>query len=134
MRSRCNVFHCPAPDRTCLQELLQSLVGHRITVTVPGGVVSGVVHSVGSQSFMVGGHVIDYLTSFYFPLPQKTGKLLPYHAEISIEELGVISGRLSRIGKDYTVIVPVSGPLAGQYVVIPINLFTELTCEREHEE
>jgi hypothetical protein len=134
MSRRCNVFHCPRSDRTCLQELLQSLEGQSITVTVPGDVVSGVVHSVGSQGFMVGDLVIYYLTYFYFPLPRKGGRLLPYHAEISVEELGVISGRLSRIGRDYTVIVPGAGPLAGQYVVIPINLFTELTCEKDHEE
>jgi hypothetical protein len=129
-----NVYHCPAPDRTCLTELLRALLGRRLCVTVPGGTVEGKLTAVGRTGFYVGGRMIDYQTSFYFPLPSQTGPLRAYKATAAIEELEAISGRLSRIGKDYTVIKSEKKVLQGRFVVVPLNIFSQLTCEKDHAE
>lgn len=133
MSSR-NVFHCPMPDRTCLRDLLRCLVGKCLTVTVPGDTVSGRLTAVGRDTFNVGGRGIGFETSFYFPLPVHKDRLRDYKATALIEELQPVTGRLSRIGKDYVVIRSEGKNGTGRYVVVPLNIFSQVTCEKDHEE
>ncbi|MEK8127552.1 hypothetical protein WMW72_06440 [Paenibacillus filicis] len=134
--SNIDIEGCPAPQNITLVQRLQPIVGQTVTVFQPGfpqltktiGKLSGVT----SSSFTVGSTVVVIQTSFFIVLKERVKTTRPFDLTATAEDIGELRGKLIRVGRDFVEFVQMPGRIVP--TLFPLNLFTKVICEREHEE
>jgi hypothetical protein len=130
-----NIFGCPAPKPITLVQRLRPFEGKTVTVFTPG--FPDLTKTVGkltentAQSFTVGSQQVLFNTSFFIVLPAKAGSLLFFTVSCTAEELGIVDGKLVQVGKNFVELVQSNSK---SLTLFPLNLFTQVECEPDHEE
>ncbi|WP_248929578.1 hypothetical protein [Paenibacillus hamazuiensis] len=126
---------CPAPQNITFVQRLQPLVGRTVTVFQPGiplTKTTGKLSHVTADSFRVGTNEVDFNTSFFIVTNERVITTKPYDLTASAEDIGSLHGKLIRVGRNFVEFVKIPG--RDVPTIFPLNLFTEVICEREHEE
>lgn len=127
---------CPAPQNITLVQRLQPIVGQTVTVYQPGfpqlTKTTGKLSNVTSSSFTVGSTVVVIQTSFFIVLKKRVKTTRPFDLTASAEDIGELHGKLIRVGRDFVEFVQMPGRIVP--TLFPLNLFTKVICEHEHEE
>lgn len=127
---------CPAPQNITLVQRLQPIVGRTVTVFQPGiprlTRTTGKLSRVNSSSFTVGSTEVAFKTSFFIVLNERVKMTKPYDLTATAEDIGELRGRLIRVGRNFVEFIQVPGRKVP--TLFPLNLFTEVICEREDEE
>lgn len=130
-----NIHGCPAPQNITLVQRLQPLVGRTVTVFQPGfprlTKTTGKLSNVTKSSFTVGSTVVAIQTSFYIVLNERIKRTQPFDLTATAEDIGELSGILIRVGRGFVEFVQTPGRRVP--TIFPLNLFTEVICEREEE-
>ncbi|GLI10669.1 hypothetical protein YDYSG_67050 [Paenibacillus tyrfis] len=131
-----SIHGCPAPQNITLVQRLQPLVGRTVTVFQPGfpelTKTTGKLSNVTSLSFTVGRTEVVIKTSFFIVLNERVKTEKPFDVTATAEDIGELRGKLIRVGRDFVEFVKLPGPVVP--TLFPLNLFTEVMCERENEE
>ncbi|UJF35491.1 hypothetical protein [Paenibacillus hexagrammi] len=132
-----NIQGCPAPQNITLVQRLQPLLGRTVTVFTPGfpqlTKTTGKLSNVTATTFTVGTNQIFFQTSFFIVLRHPVKHVKPFDLTATAEEIGSLTGKLIRVGKDFVEFVQVPGK-KDVPTLFPLNFFTEVRCEREHDE
>ncbi|MFC0216340.1 hypothetical protein ACFFK0_28485 [Paenibacillus chartarius] len=127
---------CPAPQNITLVQRLQPIAGSTVTVFQPGfpqlTKTTGKLSNVTSSSFTVGSTAVDFQTSFFIVLNERVKATKPFDLTATAEDIGELRGKLIRVGKDFVEFIKIPGKEVP--TLFPLNLFTEVICEREHDE
>ncbi|CAM3546328.1 hypothetical protein [Marinicrinis lubricantis] len=127
---------CPAPQNISFVERLQPLIGRTVTVFGPGipklTRTTGKLCNVTPASFQVGSLKVVFKTSFFIVVNEPVRKVLPYDVTATAEDIGTLRGKLIRVGRNFVEFVQVPG--RDVPTIFPLNLFTGVNCEQEHEE
>lgn len=127
---------CPAPQPITIQQRLHSLLNKKITVFTPGfpklTKTVGKLTRVSSDSFVVGTTQVFFDTSFYIVLPTRVTRVQPFDVSATAEDIGGLKGKLIRTGRNFVEFVQVPG--RNVPTLFPLNPFSEVSCEEEHEE
>jgi len=128
-----DIVGCPAPQNITLVQRLQPIVGQTVTVFQPGFTrTTGKLSNVTSSSFTVGPTVVVFQTSFFIVLKERVKTTKPFNLTATAEDIGELRGELIRVGRDFVEFVRMPGRVVP--TLFPLNLFTKVVCEREHEE
>lgn len=126
---------CPPRQNITLHKRLQSVLGKKVTVLSPGFPLTnttGVLRQICPDSFVVGTTRVFFNTSFLIQLHSVARMTRPFDVTASAEDMGVFHGKLIRSGIDFVEFVQVPG--RDVPTLFPLNMFTSVSCEREHEE
>ncbi|MCM3272765.1 hypothetical protein [Paenibacillus elgii] len=131
-----SIHGCPAPKNITLVQRLQPLVGRTVTVFQPGfpelTKTTGKLSNVTPLSFTVGRTEVVIKTSFFIVLNERVKTEKPFDVTATAEDIGELRGKLIFVGRDFVEFVQLPGPIVP--TLFPLNLFTEVMCERENEE
>ncbi|MDR9855540.1 hypothetical protein RJP21_18155 [Paenibacillus sp. VCA1] len=134
MRKR-NIHGCPPPQNITLVQRLQPLVGRTVTVFQPGfprlTKTIGRLSNVTKSSFKVGSTVVAMQSSFYIVLHERVRRTKPFDLTATAEDIGELKGILIRVGRNFVEFMQTPGRRVP--TLFPLNLFTEVICEREEE-
>jgi hypothetical protein len=127
---------CPPRGSLSLRERLLPLIDRKVTVFTPGfprlTKTTGELRQVCPDSFVVGTTRVFFNTSFYIVLHSIARSTRPFNVQATAEDMGTIRGKLIRTGCDFVEFVQVPG--RDVPTLFPLNMFTSVSCEREHEE
>lgn|GEM_PF-3196454 len=127
---------CPAPQNITLVQRLKAIEGQTVTVFQPGfpqlTQTTGKLSNVTSSSFTVGSTVVVIQTSFFIVLKERVRTTKPFDVTATAEDIGELRGKLIRVGRGFVEFVQMPGRIVP--TLFPLNMFTKVVCEREHEE
>jgi hypothetical protein len=134
--SAIDIHGCPPPQNITLVARLTPLIGKTVSVFTPGfpklTKTTGKLSHVNAVSFQVGPDRVFMNTSFFIVLRTTARTVKPFDITATAEDMGTIKGKLIRVGRDFVELVQTPGKDVP--TLFPLNMFTEVTCEREHEE
>lgn len=134
--SNIDIQGCPAPQNITFVQRLQPLLGKTVTVFQPGFPrltrTTGKLSNVTPSSFTVGSTVVQFQTSLYIVTNERVRMTKPFDLTATAEDIGELQGRLIRVGRNFVEFIQTPGRKVP--TLFPLNLFTEVVCESDHEE